>query len=142
MAFCLGTTYYFSVQQETLAVLDQALRRCWEDIAEFASTSEGAAGFFSGPVNKSQSIQESSAEIVRAIEGWKAYANHFASRRKAAGQPVQRDKTTARMVSTMLRHVESPASFTDEDAGRLEPLARWIEETSNVIGSSVEQLAR
>lgn len=141
MAFCLGTTYYFSVQQDTLGTLDQALRKCWEDIATFATTSEGASGFFSGPVDKSESIQEGGAEIVRTIEGWKGYARHFEAR-KAVGEPVQRDETTARIVSTMLRRVESPAPLTDEDARRLAPLAGWIEETSSAIESSVEKLAR
>jgi hypothetical protein len=141
MAFCLGTTYYFSVQQNTLSVFEEALRKSWDHVTSLAMTSDGATGFFTGSVNRAQAIQDSGVELARTVEGWKGYAAHFAAR-KAARQSLERDENTARIISAMLHRVESMAVLTEDDALRLMPLARWIEETTASIGPSVEQLAR
>jgi hypothetical protein len=140
MAFCLATTYYFAVDENTLTLLEKALQKAWDHVGGMALTAEGAS-LFSGPVNKPSTVQDAGTDLGRTVQAWKGYASHFATR-KAAGKSMERDETSARIVCTMLRHVESTAVMTDDDARRLMPLARWLEETTSVLAASVNSLAR
>lgn len=141
LAFCLGTTYYFSFRNDSRSVLEQALQMSWEHVARLAMDPDSAKDFFSGPVNTAQAIQDGHSEVGGAVQAWKEYADHVAAQ-KAAGQSPKRDDASARIICAMLRRIESSAPLTDEDVRRLTPLARWIEETVGSIAVSVEQLAR
>jgi hypothetical protein len=141
MAFCLGTVYYFAVQQETLSTMDVALRNGWAHFGTMAMSPNGAQAFFNGPVDRAAAVKECGTEVMNTINSWKGYSSHFVAR-KANGESMDRDARSARVVCAMLRRVESPAVLAEDDVLRLTPLARWIEETTTVIESSVEQLAR
>jgi hypothetical protein len=143
-ASCLGSAYYFSVDEDSLVVMDEALRKAWTHIATLAA--DETAGFIEGrPSNSARHIviQEAREELGRTIDGWREYAAHFQARARE-GRALKRDEASTRIVCTMLRRLETDGdvALTDVDMRRLEPLAQWIEETTASIRPSVLRLAR
>ncbi len=141
MAFCLGTIFYWSVEEGDTEAFHQALQDSWDHIGKMTMTAESSTFLVSGTIDRAQAIREAGAEVHQTIEDWKGLSNYLAALR-AAGQSGVMNKTTARLICAMLRRIESTAALTDEDEQRLLPLVHWIEETTGVIGASVAKLAR
>lgn len=143
-AFCLGTAYYFSVEEDTLRTLEEAVSKAWAHIANLAAD-ESMEIIEGRPSNEVRAIliREAGEEIDRTLNGWREYAAHFQARARQ-GSSLKRDAASARLVCTMLRRVETheDVALTDVDVARLGPLAHWIEETTATIPSAVGRLAR
>jgi hypothetical protein len=93
-------------------------------IMHFAASYRGEGQIFDAPVNVTELSAQASAYLQHFSAGWVGYMQHLSSQ---SGKPGRSDHATT-LVAAMLRYVEDEAPLGDDDAKRLWPLARWMED--------------
>ncbi len=116
LMFCLSTAHVACahVMGNADAVLNDVLQRA----VVFALTEQQTL-FFGGVMQPQQAANEGAALLQEYLHHWSAYVDIVQGNNRA-------DAT--RLVCSMLADVEGLEALTETDAGRLWPLASWIEE--------------
>lgn len=124
LLFCLETVYYFSVANMADEAKQQAIaRESCAGMIRFAMSYRGEGQIFDEAVDPEKLSAQASAHLHCFSSGWAAYMQH---RKGQKGKG--RTEETAGRISAMLRYVENESSLGSDDAERLRPLACWIED--------------
>lgn len=128
--FCLSTVQMACARRmkNPDAVLNELLHT-----VVTAAISVDPQKFFGGPVEPQRAANQAAEYLQDYLHRWSAYVDITGGGNAAAATGI---------IAGMLRSTESPAPVSEADAGRLWPLATWIEKGLEAMAGAFADMAR